>query len=77
LCVGFERKNGKVYYLACTNTKLPYKKVLGRYLKRTGIEVMIRVLKQEMGIGKRLVRKGGGDEELGGTLHGGIYVVFG
>lgn len=57
LWVPFERKSGKVYYLACTNTKLPFKKALRRYLKRTGIEVLIRVLKQEMGIGKRLVRK--------------------
>lgn len=56
LCVPFERRSGKVYYLACTGYKLPSERVKKRYLKRTGIEVLIRVLKQEMGIGKRLVR---------------------
>lgn len=55
LCVPFERKRGKVYYLACTCYKLPAEKVKRSYLKRTGIEVFIRVLKQEKGLRKRLV----------------------
>ncbi len=59
LCVPFQRRNQKTYYLACTEWKLPAKKAIQRYRKRVQIEVLIRVLKQEMGIGKRLVR----DEE--------------
>ncbi|MCS7192168.1 MAG: transposase, partial [Armatimonadetes bacterium] len=44
--VPFERKNGKVYYLACTNTKLSAEKIVKRYKKRSEIEVAISVLKQ-------------------------------
>ncbi|MFN4180109.1 MAG: hypothetical protein ACK4I8_07325 [Armatimonadota bacterium] len=46
--------------LFCPEEAAFVKLIIRQYLKRTGIEVVIRVLKQEMGLSKRIVRNGEG-----------------
>ncbi len=49
LCVPFQRRNEKTYYLACTDYKLPAKKAIERYRKGVQIGVLICILSKRWG----------------------------